>query len=356
MQGIFGTSKGAATLLFLWILAQCASFAGLARAEESVKPPSIDQLLAGAHRFADGLVLNAAQLESHDPPIAGKKKLAELLDLYLLLLKRETSEAGRAAIFCRLDSLTLQVRTPAYQNLPRCSAAELDANALSYLRVYVLLDRIHRLTPEDKEQIGRVKALLDESLARRGPWQREMFAEYYRRLGLALPAVLRDSTDPPDEDGPANGSSADSLSSSRDATVVSQRIPFAQYNLQRAYALTHEVFAAFDYGEREQQQRFDEEDLRYLKSVLIPLQQLTVRKQSLDLLAEVLSCRAYLGFNEDPSYRQALGLILTSQNANGSWGDYEAHREVYGDTLEVEGYLHTTLVCVQALVDVSRRN
>ncbi|HKI84519.1 MAG TPA: hypothetical protein VKA63_09300, partial [Candidatus Krumholzibacteria bacterium] len=63
-----------------------------------------------------------------------------------------------------------------------------------------------------------------------------------------------------------------------------------------------------------------------------------------------------LGFTEDPSYQEAFALILESQNENGSWGDYEQHRAVYGDTLEVEGYLHTTLVCVQALVDVAERS
>ncbi len=266
------------------------------------------------------------------------------------------TKSGRSAILARLDSLTLQVRTPAYQNLSRCTPAEFDANALSYLRVYVLLERLHRFTPQDREQIERVKTLFDTSLARRGAWQREMFAKYYQRLGLTLPASLSDSADSTGSSDLAHGSAADSLTSPRATTIVSRRIPFAQFNLQRAYALTHEVFVAFDYGQKNQQERFDADDLRYLRSVLIPLQRLTVRKKSLDLLAEVLSCCAYLGFTEDPSYQEAFQLILQSQNENGSWGDYESHRAVYGDTLEVEGYLHTTLVCVQALVDVSERS
>lgn len=344
MRGLVRFSRAAPALLVCGLFVQWLISSACARAADETANSAIEAHLARARSFADGLKLNVAQLEAHDPQIAGKKKLAELLDLYLLLLRRESSSRGRAAILARIDSLTRQVRTPAYQNLSQLGPDEFDANALSYLRVYLLLQRVHRFTPQDREQIEDVKNLLDASIAHRGAWQREMFAEYYQRLGLELPADL------------AQDSASDSLAGVRATTLISRRIPFSKFNLQRAYALTHEVFVAFDYGQKKKQKRFDEDDLRYLRSVLVPLQQLTVRKKSLDLLAEVLSCRAYLGYTEDPSYQQAYALILASQNENGSWGDYEQHRGVYGDALEVEGYLHTTLVCVQALIDVSERS
>jgi hypothetical protein len=346
--------RAAIALLVCGWFALCLFSSGCARAADEMAESAIEPQLARARAFADGLNLNVAQLEAHDPPIAGKKKLAELLDLYLLLLRRESSDTGRSVILARIDSLTSQVRTPGYQNLSQLGPDEFDASALSYLRVYVLLQRVHLFTQRDREQIEGVKNLLDASIARRGAWQREMFGEYYRRLGLELPPTLSDSTD--SDADLAQGSAADSLAGARFTTVISRRIPFTQFNLQRAYALTHEVFVAFDYGQKKEQKRFDAGDLQYLRSVLVPLQQLTVKKKSLDLLAEVLSCRAYLGFTQDPSYQQAYALILASQNKNGSWGDYEQHRSVYGDTLEVEGYLHTTLVCVQALIDVSERS
>ncbi len=357
MRGVSGHSRTAAALLLCGLIAQgLFFFPACARAAGEGSGSSIEPYLVRARQFADHLELNAAQLEAHDPPIAGKKKLAELLDLYLLLLRRESRESARSTILARIDSLTLQVRTPGYQDLSHYSPKEFDANALSYLRVYVLLDRVHRFTPQDRAQLEGVKDLLDASIERRGAWQREMFAKYYRQLGLELPANLVDAEGSDPSAQSAQGPDTDSLATAREATVVARRIPFNQFNLQRAYSLTHEVFVAFDYGQNKEQKRFDADELQYLRSVLIPLQQLTVRKKSLDLLAEVLSCRAYLGFTEDPSYQKAFALILESQNENGSWGDYEQHRAVYGDTLEVEGYLHTTLVCVQALVDVAERS
>jgi hypothetical protein len=137
--------------------------------------------------------------------------------------------------------------------------------------------------------------------------------------------------------------------------IVERRVPLEKYGLNEAYELTHEVFVAFDYGALDEQALFDDEDLLYLHLVLLPLQQLTVQKQGFDLMGEVVSCNTYLGFTEDPSYRDAVESILAGQNENGSWGDYEAHRGTYGDTLEAQGYLHTTLVCVAALIDVFDR-
>ena len=295
---------------------------------------AFEDALVSARGWADGLTLDAVALQAYDAPVKGKKKLAELLDLYLLFYER-ADEAEREVIRGRVAALAAQTRRAEYQNLMTCPKEEFEANSLSYLRIYMLLDRFGLLESRDLQLVRAAQPRLDNNASSRGPWQKAMFASYYDVLGLEKPASLE----------------VEALSGG----IVERRVPLDKFGLNEAYGITHEVFVAFDYGARSEQDLFDDEDLLYLRAILLPLQRLTVQKQGFDLMGEVVSCNTYLGNTDDPSYRAAVEGILAGQNANGTWGDYEAHRKIYGDSLEAQAYLHTTLVCVAALLDVFER-
>ena len=242
---------------------------------------------------------------------------------------------GATRVYLTLADPIAQVRTPEYQDLLTCTEVEFEANSLSYLRVYVLLDAFGLLEDADRDAAKLAQPRLDAEMAKRGAWQRAMFAQYYDQLGLEKPEALANTA----------------LSGG----IVEQRKPLAEFDLTAAYGITHEVFVAYDYGRRSEQDLFDDKDLIYLRTILLPLQRIAVQKRGFDLMGEVVSCNTYLDNVEDSSYRAAVEIMLASQNENGSWGDYEAHRESYGDTLEAQAYLHTTLVCVAALIDVFER-
>ncbi len=61
------------------------------------------------------------------------------------------------------------------------------------------------------------------------------------------------------------------------------------------------------------------------------------------------TCTVFLRFTEDPIYERALGRLLDAQNADGSWGHYEAARARLGDAVKQGLYLHTTMVVIEAL-------
>jgi len=75
-----------------------------------------------------------------------------------------------------------------------------------------------------------------------------------------------------------------------------------------------------------------------------------MERRDLDLLAEFILCAVYLKMTDLPVYRDGIKFLLESQNANGSWGEYEQHRAAMGEYVEQGLYLHTTMVSLDALV------
>jgi hypothetical protein len=71
-----------------------------------------------------------------------------------------------------------------------------------------------------------------------------------------------------------------------------------------------------------------------------------------DLVGELTSCLPYFGWPNTPAHRKAVDFLLDSQNANGSWGSYEAYRPQFGKYLEHHAYLHTTMVVFQPLLEI----
>ncbi|UCG33592.1 MAG: hypothetical protein JSU68_02955, partial [Phycisphaerales bacterium] len=125
---------------------------------------------------------------------------------------------------------------------------------------------------------------------------------------------------------------------------------------QDSYDLTHEVFVAFNYGLQRTQDHFGPEELAYTREVLPALVRRYVNENNPDLTAEMISCMTYLGYHGDDAYREGLDYLLDSQNANGTWGDYERYRPYYGRYLDQHVYLHTTMVACRALMEAYEGN
>ena len=122
-----------------------------------------------------------------------------------------------------------------------------------------------------------------------------------------------------------------------------------EYTLEQAYELTHVMYVAFEYGARDTAAGLTAADVDYLRETLPVLVEEQVLYRNLDLTAELLSSLVYLGDVETPAAASAIDLLLTSQNGNGTWGDYEMLRIRYDRFVDQEKYLHTTFVATQAM-------
>ena len=220
--------------------------------------------------------------------IKGKKKLAEALGGYVLF-RRHADETERRIIDERVRELMAMPgnRGSLYHDLgkDRTDDTTFKQNSMSYLRVLWLLQQLGHETSDYLGEVRSVKPRLDAHLQKRGPWQRAMFREYYQRFGLEWPSELPVGAD--NDIGPE----------------VRGQLSVSAYERDRAYALTHEVFVAFDYGDAPTQSRLSAEDLCYLSRILGPLvHRFLVERNDVDLGAELLLCMSYLGLTSSRAY------------------------------------------------------
>jgi hypothetical protein len=115
------------------------------------------------------------------------------------------------------------------------------------------------------------------------------------------------------------------------------------------YAVTHEVFVPFDYGDDLEATPFDDDDLRWLREVFSRATEILVEEKDADLLAEVVTCLRLVRAVDLPAYRDGLDALLAWQQEDGHWGVYDEERERIGDLVVYEAELHTTVVAVEAL-------
>lgn len=117
----------------------------------------------------------------------------------------------------------------------------------------------------------------------------------------------------------------------------------------------HEIFVLSEYG-RKKIDLLTREKKNYLQGAL----KSSVRQilssgdlRYLELLAEMLVSLKYLDCENIPEYKRGINFIIEHQNKNGSFGDYERFRAHYaqqGVDIDIKWYLHTTEVCLWAVL------
>jgi hypothetical protein len=300
------------------------------------------EALVRARAFLDGLDVDPIALRAAG--IKGKKKLAEALDVYARLLLVAAPEA-RPALLARVEALARPTREDRYHDMLSLGEREFHEDATSYLRAAFLLDRMGLDVSRYRAGIAAMKGRLDGTLRTRGPHQRRAFHGYYRHFGLEEPFPL---------EGALEGG------------LIAARADPDRLSRMDVYALTHEVYAAYDFGERLEEdavqgaatsdpsprageEPFAEPARLYLRGALPKLATAYRERRDPDLVAELATCLRYLRFTGDPAFAEALGYLLDAQNADGSWGSYAAARARLGEHVKEGLYLHTTMVAVEAL-------
>jgi hypothetical protein len=293
--------------------------------------PRYQAALTRARAWLDGLELDPLELREHG--IKGKKKLVELLDAYHRLWL-VAPEAERPALLARVESVAAVTQEDRYHDMLSLDERAFRQDATSYLRAALLLERLGLDTRRYRLEIRSIHPRLNDHMPRRGPHQRRTFHWYYEHFGLQEPFPL--------ETALTRG-------------VIAGRPDPTGLDAHGAYALTHEIYALTQYGDRPELATFVPEERSYLEVALPLLLMRSVRQGDPDLGGELLECMHLLGLSADPSYRLGVEFLLDAQNQDGSWGRYEREREQLGALVRPAYQLHTTLVAVAALSAVFDR-
>lgn len=283
--------------------------------------------------WLDALVVNPADLREHG--IKGKKKLAELLDVYLRLYDIATADDKKALMerirgITAITTETPAPATPGYHDMARIDAKQFKEDSTSYLRVAFIMDRFGLDTKLYRQEILKVLPRLNDHMKYRGSDQRMAFHLYYQHFGLEEPFPLE--------------------AAFQAGVIASRHDPvWFKQNKMEMYNLTHEIFVPYEFGEKLDAAFFSGPDKAYLRTLLADLTAYGIGIDDTDITAELTSCLRYLHFTDLPVYQESLQYLLKSQWPNGKWGNYEQQRGYYGDYVNQAFYLHTTLVVVDAL-------
>ncbi|MBW2260327.1 MAG: hypothetical protein JRG91_00020 [Deltaproteobacteria bacterium] len=283
-----------------------------------------------ARKWLDDLEVDPSLLRSHG--IKGKKKLVELLDAYVWLMRDPLGEDTRA-LMARAEEVIQPTREAAYHDMAAVDDRQFKQDATSYMRAAYLMDRLGMDTGQYVEQMRKVLPRFDEHMPTRGPAQQMIFHTYYSHFGFPEPFPL----DRAFEKG--------RIAARADPHTL-ERMPI--------YHLTHEIFMPFRYGEVRETDFFDEDDEAYLTGALPVLVKRRIAARDPDLVAELVLCLEYLDMEDDPTYAEGIAFLLDSQNADGSWGDYPEADRRHGPYARHHIYLHTTKLALSALINAFR--
>lgn len=283
--------------------------------------------LARARKWLDELKVDPADLRARG--IKGKKKLVELLDVYLRL-HQIASAQEKPALEKRIHAITSVTAKPEYHDMAHIGDQQFKEDSTSYLRLAFRMDRFGLDTKLYRREIEKILPRLNDHMKYRGTDQRMAFHLYYQHFGLSEPFPLAEAFQ---------------------AGLIASRHELTWFKRSRMeiYNLTHEIFVPYEFGEKLDADFFSDTDKAYLRTLLADLTAYTIAQDDADLTAELTSCLRYLHFTDLPAYQEALRYLLKSQWPDGKWGNYEQHRPHYGNYVDQAFYLHTTLVVVDAL-------
>lgn len=291
----------------------------------NAKFPSVEKAILRSKNWLDTVNTNPLLLRKYG--IKGKKKLVELFDAYLAIYDFILPN-NRESIAHRLEDIAGITQISEYHDMNSVDDKQFDEDATSYLRLCYLLEQKGFKTDIYRQEIQKIIPRLNERMPNRGANQQMTFHWYYRYFHIPEPFPLDKSF--------ANG-------------LIAQKFDPGVMNDKEVYDLTHEIFAIYEYGDRADVDFFSKDDKIYLNNTLGILTAYYIETQNPDLTAELVTCMYLLKMQDEPISKTAIDNIITSQNSDGSFGNYEGLRLIYEDYVREGYYLHTTAVVLKAL-------
>lgn len=159
---------------------------------------------------------------------------------------------------------------------------------------------LHQCGYEDKQYERQLENILKDGYvpaAERVPSRDLDFLHSLQRLGLL--------------------SDRDPFARAYDGCILAKHPSLYPLTIDDVYAITHAIFFVTDFGRVPG--CFSSADVAYLRSAIPRLLQYYVRKNNWDLVAELLITLDATGLAGIPEYSEALGLLLATQEADGSF-------------------------------------
>jgi hypothetical protein len=256
------------------------------------------------------------------------KKLVELITPYVRLYRLGPPPDADVAKK-RIAAIVAPALAGQYLDLATATDEEFSRDSTSYLRAGYLIEEVGLDATRFRASVAALRPRLDADLVHRGAWQLQAFAWYYAFYGLPMPAV----------DAGGAGS------------VIGQRADPYQLPTLDVYALAHEVFIPYRYGELRDVHPFGADDMAYLRLALTRQEARWIMDKNDDLIAELLSAMSDVGLTDEPELCHAVLFLLAAQRPDGSWG-VPPPKPVDLGRLENEVlYLHSTNAAMLSLMD-----
>jgi hypothetical protein len=287
--------------------------------------------------WAESLDVNPLRIRS-ELQMKGIKFYAEYLDLLLLAYEwpadQKLSEDAQQKAMKALEI----TETEEYHALDARDMSRFKEDSMSYLRVCMLAERLGKETAAYRARIFALREALYGHLPQRGVDNRLSFALLFRQLNFPL---------------------AETEEEIHTESLIAAQKPLSYYQTapDKPYDITHEIFAMTWRGYRPFPFRNSDEE-RYAKETITALLRKAIDDKNLDLAAEFVVNLAELGEAKSDIVQEARQFLFNGQNPDGSFGDYTKQaiemkkvRPLYD--VRIGGNLHTTMVCLWALVETS---
>ena len=267
----------------------------------------------------------------------GIKHLVEYLDFHYLAYRASVDPQIKAASRKRAMDVLRVTEDGVYHNLASVDDRRFKQDSMSYLRACWLAEQFEFETTRYRREIEKVLPRIYRHLPTRGVDQRMGFALLFRQLGYSRPETEEQIY-------------PESLIANHQPVSYYLRAP------DRPYDLTHEVFDMTERGARS----FpfpSPADERYAKGMVRRLLNHSMGQGNIDLTGEFLVNLVELGEARSAVAHEAREFIYRGQNRDGSFGNYEKEalamriRNPRYD-VRIGGNLHTTMVCIWALVEM----
>jgi hypothetical protein len=287
--------------------------------------------------WAESLDINPLRVRQ-ELQMKGIKFYAEYLDLLLLAYEwqgdKKLSEDAQQKAMRALEITD----TEEYHTLDPRDMNRFKEDSMSYLRVAMLAERLGKDTTAYRAKIFALRETLYGHLPQRGVDNRLSFALLFRQLNFPL---------------------AETEEQIHTESLIAAMKPLSYYQTgpDKPYDITHEIFAMTWRGYRPFPFRNNDEE-RYAKETITALLRKAIDDKNLDLAAEFVVNLAELGEAKSDIVNEARQFIFMGQNSDGSFGDYATQalemkkvRPLYD--VRIGGNLHTTMVCLWALLETS---
>jgi len=293
-----------------------------------------------AVRWLSNLAVDPIELDKRG--MKGKKHFVEKLFTYYLLYTH-TADLKKKALYRTILKKMVKMTENADYHLIGKDESSIKSNITSYVHACYLIEQLGFDVHEYKRHIRELLPRIERHMQSRNASVQMMLIYYLQGLGFDTEYTIK---------GVLKKTLIYNLRKLGDINIL--EFKYNSYML----GVCHEIFVLSGYGSKHIDLLTGEEK-EYLKDAITSsIEQILSSGdiRYLDLLAELLVSLKYLNCDKLPEYEDGIRFILSHQNENGTFGDFEKFRTYYatqGVDIDIKWYLHTTEVCLWALLTES---